>query len=87
MKRRPILVSGNGTREYLTVTIAKHTRTRIDRICASTHLARGRLVDIALASIEPCGDCRGTGRENGPLGLETVECAGCRGSKVVPSER
>ena len=83
--RAKILVSRNGSREYFTSTIAPSTRARIEALHKATGLARGRLVDLAIGTIEPCGDCRGTGLVSSFAGRDSAECSACRGSRVVPA--
>ena len=85
-KRAPrLLVSPNGSREYMTVTVARHTRERAEAIKRATGLALGRVVDAAMGTIEPCKECRGSGVVASSLGPDSAVCDACAGSRVVPS--
>ncbi len=81
-RARVLRVSEGGSREYLTATIARTTRARLEDLTARTGIARGRLLDIALATIEACEDCNGQGIQEDARG---AVCAVCRGSRVVPA--
>ena len=83
--RAKILVSRNGSREYFTSTIAPSTRARIEALHKATGLARGRLVDLAIGTIEPCEGCRGKGVVSSFAGPDSAVCDACRGSRIVPS--
>ncbi len=79
-RARVLRVSNGGNREYLTVTVARVTRARIEAMTEATSIPRGRLVDMALATLEVCEDCHGEGVTKG----EQV-CGACRGERVVPA--
>jgi len=57
-------------REFLTATIAPHTRARIDAFCKATGLSRGRLLDLAVDSLDICEACQGRGLVDGHRCLE-----------------
>lgn len=81
MKRKPLSDQRGG----LTVTMAPHTKTKIDRLSARTQLSRGRLIDLAIDGIEACSTCLGCGRVAGPNGPDTEACPVCDGQRVTRS--
>lgn len=62
------------------MTLSPVTEARLEALAARTGIARGRIVDLAVAHLMPCEDCEGRGTVND----DTEECAGCRGSRLVP---
>ncbi len=68
-------------REASTFTLDPRTVARLTKLSELTGWSRGRLVDFALESIEPCATCRGTRQK-----AEGERCATCGGIGLLPSE-
>ncbi len=67
-------------REAVSLTLAPLTVGRLAKLSEMAGMSRGRLVDIALANLEVCEACNGSGLET-----ESSECPDCRGHRVVPT--
>jgi len=62
------------------MTLSPVTEARLEALASTTGIPRGRIVDLAVAHLQPCEDCGGRGTVN----EDTETCAGCRGSRLVP---
>lgn len=62
------------------MTLSPVTEARLEALAERTGIARGRIVDLAMANLAACEDCEGRGTVNG----DTELCACCRGSRLVP---
>lgn len=71
-------------REWISATVAPHTKARLDALTTRLGLSRGRVLDLALDALEECPSCEGTGRLLSPSGID-ARCADCHGQGMVPS--
>ena len=68
------------TRVSRNMTLSPVTESRLEKLAYATGVARGRIVDIALANIMACEACHGRGTTHD----DTQTCDGCRGARIVP---
>lgn len=67
-------------REYLTLTIAPHTKARLTALAAAASTSRGVIVDRAIDCLDVCEACKGSG-----VGEDDRTCRACGGHRVIPS--
>ncbi len=72
------------TRIARNMTLSPRTEAVLETLAARTGIARGRIVDIALANLGACEACQGRGTCDGPMGADTETCLSCLGSRLVP---
>jgi len=72
-------------RVFRTLTLSPRSEAFLEAMSARTGIARGRIVDLALANVSLCDACRGRGTVDDPeLGRDARECSECRGAMFVP---
>lgn len=67
------------SRERATMTLAPRTEAKLASLSKASGIPRGRIVDLAVDSIEACEECQGTGETDGH------RCDACRGGCILPS--
>jgi DnaJ-class molecular chaperone len=62
------------------MTLSCVTEARLEALAERTGMARGRIVDLALANVMPCEGCEG----RGTVKDDTAVCPECLGFRLVP---